>query len=94
MLARQELHCLQGRVVLRSADALPPAPKEQLGGAVEVQVVSPSLPTALREAMAQEVHRTWLASLSGKQASTAAAAAGMGLAWDVGILLWVYWRCG
>ena len=77
--ASHALGCAQGKVVLRSPDALPPAPKGQLGGAVEVQVVSPSLPTSLQEAMAQEVHRTWLASLPGKPASVAAAV-GMGLA--------------
>ncbi|GAB4820690.1 hypothetical protein N2152v2_007736 [Parachlorella kessleri] len=66
---RYDVDGVKGRVVLRSAAALPPAPKERLGGAVEVQVVSPSLPTALREAMAQEVHRAWLASLPDEPSS-------------------------
>lgn len=59
----------QVRAVLASGAAAPPAPRDQLAPAVMVEVLSPSLPAALRRAMSQQLHAAWLAGLPPQPAS-------------------------
>lgn len=54
------------RVTLASPSAAPPTTKQQLSSAVQLQVLSPSLPASLTDAMAGEVRKAWLAALPGE----------------------------